>query len=432
MEDLLILFEIFRVICFDLLEKNRCPSISIDKRFFFFDLVCLYLSFVRSFCENQMEDILSGEVVLGCSSLDETVAFFVDQLGFRVQMIYPADDPSVTLLSAYGLNIRLERNDAYPSLVTLRLLVKENSLLWKDQRKELIAPNGTKIELIEEHENLSLPPIEQSLVITKKTDESGWIKGRAGMFYRDLIPGRQGGRFIASHIKILDGGPIADHVHYHQIRFQMIYIYKGWVRLLYEDQGGEFVLHEGDCVLQPPFIRHRVLESSSSFQAIEIASPAIHPTFLDHQMKLPNGDQPKDRLYHQQSFLKYLSNNNQSETSWKPWRIPSFECQDTGIGQATNGLASVQIVRYIEMNQLMNQWKHQAEFVFIFILNGQLTLKIDEEQIHQLLKEEDALVLPSNLFYSFENCSKDLQFLEVTLPQSCPTNVIEKQSFLSK
>ncbi len=66
-----------------------------------------------------------------------------------------------------------------------------------------------------------------------------------------------------------------------QVRFQMIFCAKGWVRVVYEDQGkfkpiqsdlnqifnlwlilkgDSFIMNAGDCVLQPPRIRHRVLE----------------------------------------------------------------------------------------------------------------------------------------------------------------------------
>ena len=41
--------------------------------------------------------------------------------------------------------------------------------------------------------------------------------GRAGMVYRDLIPDRLGGAFIASHITIPEGGPVPDYVHHHDI-----------------------------------------------------------------------------------------------------------------------------------------------------------------------------------------------------------------------
>ena len=41
------------------------------------------------------------------------------------------------------------------------------------------------------------------------------------------------------------GGPVPDYVHFHKIRFQMIYCAKGWVRVSYEDQGEPFVVRPG-------------------------------------------------------------------------------------------------------------------------------------------------------------------------------------------
>ena len=62
------------------------------------------------------------------------------------------------------------------------------------------------------------------------------------MLYRDLIPGRLGGRYIASHITIERGGPVADWVHYHQIALQVIVVRRGWVRVVYEGEGEPFVV----------------------------------------------------------------------------------------------------------------------------------------------------------------------------------------------
>ena len=109
------------------------------------------------------------------------------------------------------------------------------------------------------------------------------------MRYRDLIPDRWGGSFVASHITIPEGGPVPDYVHFHKVRFQMIFVKSGWVRLVYEDQGDPFVMVAGDCVLQPPEIRHRVLESSPGLEVIEIGCPALHETIADWSLALPNG-----------------------------------------------------------------------------------------------------------------------------------------------
>ena len=92
------------------------------------------------------------------------------------------------------------------------------------------------------------------------------------MRYRDLVPGRLGGRYIASHIEIPDGGTVPDYVHFHDVVFQMIFCAAGWVRVVYEDQGEPFVLHAGDCVLQPPLIRHRVLEASPGWRSSRSAA----------------------------------------------------------------------------------------------------------------------------------------------------------------
>jgi len=91
-----------------------------------------------------------------------------------------------------------------------------------------------------------LPPFAPEFVLTRPGATGG--QGRAGMLYRDLIPSRLGGRYIASHITIPDGGPVSDWVHYHRILVQMIFVRRGWVRVVYEGEGEPFVMHTGDHV----------------------------------------------------------------------------------------------------------------------------------------------------------------------------------------
>ena len=74
----------------------------------------------------------------------------------------------------------------------------------------------------------------------------------------------------------------------------MIYVRRGCVKLVYEGQGEPFVMGAGDLVLQPPYIRHRVLESSPGLEVIEIGCPALHKTYSDHDLQfrrrlLPTG-----------------------------------------------------------------------------------------------------------------------------------------------
>jgi quercetin dioxygenase-like cupin family protein len=242
-----------------------------------------------------------------------------------------------------------------------------------------------------------------------------WGVGRAGMLYRDLIPDRQNGRFIASHIRIPDGGPVPDYVHFHKIRFQMIYCYKGWVRLVYEDQGPTFILNAGDCVLQPPQIRHRVLECSDGLEVIELGCPAEHMTCVDHDLPLPTGVLDPARDFGGQRFVRHIA----AEAQWLPWRVPGFEARDIGIGAATNGLAGAKVAR-VAGEPSADAYSHDGEFLFLFVLAGAATLQA-EGQGAERLGPGDSFVIPAKMKHALADCSPDLQLLEVALPAALPT-----------
>ena len=362
---------------------------------------------------NPENPIQAAEVVLPCPELNETLAFFTEKLRFRINAIFPADAPAVAVVSGHGVRLRLQRGGS-GTPGTLRLLCK-NPATFADGATELTAPNGTRIELVAANPPLTLPPEQQSFVFNRIGDDSQWQVGRAGMQYRDLIPDRQGGRFIASHIRIPDGGSVPDYVHFHKIRFQMIYCYKGWVRVVYEDQGPPFVMQAGDCVLQPPQIRHRVLESSPGLEVIEIGCPAGHETWGDHDLELPTSTVRPDRDFGGQRFVFHQV----AEAEWKPWRIEGFEFRDTGIGAATNGLAGVRVVR--PLGTVTTQGcSHSGEFCFLFALTGGLTLTCEGRGIQRMVAG-DSCVVPAQQRHALTDCSDDLELLEVSLPAALET-----------
>ena len=193
------------------------------------------------------------------------------------------------MLTGHGITVRVVRSDQDIPISLVARVASERA------GATLTAPNGTTIALVADGLTIEVPANDPTFSLVRSGD--GFGIGRAGMEYRDLLPGRAGGRFIASHIRILGGGDVADSVHFHRIRFQMIFCARGWVDLVYEDQGEPFRLEAGDCVLQPPEIRHRVLRSSPGLEVIEIGCPAEHDTFIEHVIELPTPDRrPGTRL----------------------------------------------------------------------------------------------------------------------------------------
>jgi mannose-6-phosphate isomerase-like protein (cupin superfamily) len=256
-----------------------------------------------------------------------------------------------------------------------------------------------------------IPPLDPALVVTHADGDDSWGFGRAGMRYRDLLPGRLGGRFIASHIAIPHGGPVPDYVHYHRIRFQLIFCRRGWARLVYEDQGEPFLMRAGDCVLQPPEIRHRVLESSDGLEVVEVGCPAEHETLADHDLPLPTGVVRADRDFGGQRFVRH----DATAARWEAWRHDGFEQRDTGIAAATGGLAGVRVVRPLASGASTPTATHDAELLFGFVLDGSATLVAGGAE--HALRGASSFAVPAGLPFALERCSADLELLEVTLPE---------------
>jgi quercetin dioxygenase-like cupin family protein len=348
--------------------------------------------------------ILDAQVVLPCADLGPTLAFFVDRLGFRVESIWPADDPRQAVLGGHGLRVALEPGSGSPGVLRLRATGTLDATV-------LTAPNGTRVEVVDADPPVVVPPLRSELVVSRAAAGARWGVGRAGMQYRDLLPGRLGGRFIASHIRIPDGGPVPDYVHFHKIRFQLIYCRRGWVRVVYEDQGEPFVMHAGDCVLQPPRIRHRVLEASDGLEVVELGCPAEHETHADPAIELPTSTVDAVRDFGGQRFVRHVA----AGAPWGRWHVDGYECRDTGIADATAGLAGVRVVRRRGPLAAGRAVAHTGELCFLFILAGAMTVR-SPDAAPITLAADDAIAVPAGWPHTYDDVSDDLELLEVTLP----------------
>jgi quercetin dioxygenase-like cupin family protein len=356
--------------------------------------------------------IRAAQVIVQCTDLSATLDFFCDSLGFRVESIFPADEPSVAVIAGRGTRLRLRVVDQVVAPTAIHLVCPAAEL---ERMRSIDAPNDIRIEWASEAPNLEIPPLppdQAALVVSDDEAFGTWHVGRAGLHYRDLLPGRVGGRFVASHIRFPQGGTVADYVHYHHVRLQLIYCKTGWVRVVYEDQGPPFVLHAGDCVLQPPTIRHRVLEASQGMEVIELGSPAIHETVADHELILPTDKRAPDRRYLGQRFVHHEA----SQARWLAFRWPGYEQRDLGIAAATSQLATVCVIRRRRDHGTGEPQAemHSGELLFWVVLAGELEVAAAGIPDRRLRVGSAATLAPHHHFSIVT--SEDCEWLEVRLP----------------
>jgi mannose-6-phosphate isomerase-like protein (cupin superfamily) len=187
----------------------------------------------------------------------------------------------------------------------------------------------------------------------------------------------------------------------------MIYCRSGWIRVVYENQGSAFILNAGDCVLQPPEIRHRVLESSAGAEVIEIGCPAVHETWVDHDLQLPNSRVQPDRVFNGQRFVRHIA----LETKWEISNGVAL-CS-TDIFAATNGFANVRIRKMLPSasSAFGTAQIHWGNFLFFFVLNGELVMRTHEGESYQL-KAGDSCVIPEGSEFAIKP-GGELQLLEI-------------------
>lgn len=339
-----------------------------------------------------MNGIHHADPVLPGTPLDETIAFF-RELGFRLDAVQPADAPRLASMSGFGtrfvLDTHCRRDDG-----SLRIVCDDPSALHGRR-----APNGIRIDAFAAPSSATPAVPADAAAIVQCASDGDWHTGRAGMLYRDLVPHRMGGHLIASHIRIPDGGPVPDDVHFHEVRFQLIFCVRGSVRLVYQDQGEPFELGAGSYVLQPPGIRHRVLSCTDGLEVVELACPAEHPTRFDHELSLPNGPAAPGRDYGGQRFTVQHADNAGANA-------PT-------VAAATDGLADVDVAVGAAA---VHARRTDDRLAFAFVLAGSVQLLLDGDAPRSLATA-DAVCIPPGLAHALHSPSDDCRLLRVWLRQ---------------
>jgi quercetin dioxygenase-like cupin family protein len=229
------------------------------------------------------------------------------------------------------------------------------------------------------------------------------------MRYRDLLPAAADADLVASRIHIPQGGPVGDWVHWHEVAFQMIFCWRGRVSVAYEDQGPPIELRAGDCVLQPPQIRHRVLECDPDLEVVEITSPAVHWTRADRELSLPNAALAPARTWSGQRFCLARA----AGAVFGPAAQPGFRARDLGIFDATAGRADVQVVRPSDAGGTAPLRLPAARGIHV-VLAGSVDLRVAGGLPEHLVAGEARLVA-AGAATTLADASPDLELLSVRI-----------------
>jgi hypothetical protein len=124
------------------------------------------------------------------------------------------------------------------------------------------------------------PPRKQTFVASHHAPDAFEQGLRRYAQYRDLgIAAATNGLARAHVIKMVppcDPAEVSKR-HYHDVTFQMVYVLKGWIKSEF-DGAGVVTMREGSCWLQPPKIKHTVLDYSGDCELLEIILPADFET----------------------------------------------------------------------------------------------------------------------------------------------------------
>jgi len=334
--------------------------------------------------------------IVAAPDFESGLDFFVDILNFKIAMISPADNPNYAILTRDQFTVALDK-EAKTQPLFIEIPVEDQSLIGTD----LVGPNGTKVHYIAVGK--SQTPIKNLIPIVhlSRSSDAEWVQGRAGMSYRSLT-GSHNEICAASQIRIKGSGKVADWVHYHDVLFQVLFCIKGSAKLVYEDQGEPFLFKEGDCILQPPGIRHQVLESFDDLEVIEITSPSDHATFSDFTMKLPNTIDAQTHFYNGQQFahdspkLRKAATYNHSN---------SFTIHKTSISAASGNLGWVnEIYGHARNDQNLTPTSVTPErdpaFFLWFVREGSAQIELGERK--ENLCPGDAISFPYGFLPSME------------------------------
>jgi hypothetical protein len=125
------------------------------------------------------------------------------------------------------------------------------------------------------------PRAKQRIAISHHREADFKADGlRAYAQYRDLGFADATGGLAQAHVIRLIGpcNPAeVSKLHFHDVDFQMVYVLKGWVKT-YMEGHGESLMEQGSAWIQPPRIKHLIMDYSDDVELLEVILPAEFKT----------------------------------------------------------------------------------------------------------------------------------------------------------
>jgi uncharacterized RmlC-like cupin family protein len=125
-------------------------------------------------------------------------------------------------------------------------------------------------------------PTRKQAFVVSHHDERDFKGGglRDYVEYRDLGVAKATNGLALAHVlrfcKPCDPAVVSKE-HLHDVVFQMVYVLDGWIKTEFDGQGAH-VMKAGSCWIQPPCIKHKVLDYSNDCRLLEIVMPADFAT----------------------------------------------------------------------------------------------------------------------------------------------------------
>ena len=150
---------------------------------------------------------------------------------------------------------------------------------------------------------------------------------------------------------------------------------------------------------------------------VEIGGPALHETFADHELDLPNGAARPGRVYGGQHFLHHVA----ATAPWTEWH--GGEAQATALHAATGGRAEARLLRPGAAAAIAVP-SYDGELVFGFVLEGSARLDLGADS--HALGPADAFAIPPDRPWRLTGMSGDFRLLHLTtsaLEQALPARI---------